>query len=123
MVRINNWVYPLAVMTIIFIVSATPGETINAVGLGYEPLHINGHFFLFFLLCISFFKATKNLINSILLTILYGILDEAHQILTPFREPSFFDIYVDTLGALSAGVLLWKLQCILPKKLINWLNS
>ena len=36
---------------------------------------------------------------------------------------SIFDIIVDSLGALLAGILLWKLQHILPKKLSNWLNN
>ncbi|RJR27035.1 VanZ family protein [candidate division WWE3 bacterium] len=108
-------------MLIIFLASSIPGKLVNSVGLGKESYHINGHFFLFFVLCIAYYKATKSIIKSIIFTFLYGILDEIHQIFIPLRSASFFDIFVDTAGGLLAGGLLWKLQHLLPKKLKNWL--
>lgn len=103
--------------------SAIPGETIRSAGLGKESYHVDGHFLMFFLLCASYYKATKNVIISIVLSILYGLTDEFHQLYVPMRSFQTKDLLVDTLGALLAGGVLWKLQFILPTKLKNWLNS
>lgn len=110
-------------MLIIFILSSTPGQTINDLGLGNETLHISGHSILFFLLCFGYYKGTKNVVLSIVLTIVYGVIDEYHQKFTPYRSSTMFDIYTDSFGALFAGLILWKLQYLLPKKLKNWLNN
>ena len=108
-------------MLVIFMASSVPGKLVNSVGLGKESYHINGHFFLFFLLCFTYYKATKSIVKSVLFTFVYGIFDEIHQIFIPLRSASFFDIFVDTTGGLLAGGILWKLQPFLPKKLRSWL--
>ncbi|OGC78232.1 hypothetical protein A2619_02715 [candidate division WWE3 bacterium RIFOXYD1_FULL_39_9] len=118
-----RWLPALVVMAIIFAVSSVPGQLVNSVGLGKESYHINGHFFLFFALYVAYFKATGSLVKSLVLTIAYGLFDEFHQSFIPLRSPSLFDILVDTAGGLLAGIMIWKLQPILPKKLKNWLLS
>jgi VanZ family protein len=110
------------VMLVIFIISSVPGKIINDSGLGKESYHINGHFVLFLVLSLTYYKATKNIVRSILFCILYGIFDEFHQNFTPLRSVSMFDIYVDTLGAFIGGLLLWKIH-ILPDSLKNWLKN
>jgi VanZ family protein len=119
--RIKKWIPAIIVMAIISGVSSVNGPYINSLGLGYEAYHINGHFILFMFLCVAYFKATKNIFNSIMLTLIFGIIDEFHQIFTPFRSSSIFDIFVDTAGGLISGGILWKFQHILPKRLRNWL--
>ena len=121
MTKYHRWIPSLVIMLVIFVSSSIPGQTINAIGLGKEAYHVNGHFILFLILCFANYKATKNILVSILFTILYAFADEFHQTLTPFRSASFFDIYIDTFAAFIAGVILWKLQHILPKKLVTWL--
>lgn len=121
--NLRKWVPALIVMLLIFILSSTPGKTLNYYGLGAESLHISGHSIMFFLLCFAFYKAQKDITISILLTTIYGVLDEFHQMFTPNRSSSFFDIATDFVGALVAGFIIWKLQYILPKKLKNWLNN
>lgn len=123
MSKLGAYIPAIIVMSIIFAVSATPGEAINSAGLGYEPLHVNGHFFLFFLLCFCYYRATHNILMSVVLTVLYGVVDELHQLYTPLRSPSIRDVSVDTLGALLAGIILWKLLHILPKTLKAWLRA
>lgn len=107
----------------IFLLSHTRGQVINEAGLGAESLHINGHFLLFLVLTAAFFKFLKNVPLSILATILYALFDEFHQSFVPDRSASVFDLVVDTLGSIIGGILLWKLQFLLPKSLKNWLNS
>lgn len=122
MKRLENWVPALVVMAVIFVLSSTPGAIIKAAGFGKESYHIDGHFLLYFLLCFAYFKATNNIFYSIVLAVLYGITDELHQISTPGRSSSLFDVSTDAFGALLSGIILWKLNYLLPKKLKNWLN-
>jgi len=120
---LTKWYPSIILMVIISIFSSVQGSTINALGLGKESYHINGHFVFFVLLCFSYYKATKNIFKSVLLTFMFGIIDEFHQTFTPFRSSSYFDILVDSTGGFISGIILWKLQQILPKKLVNWLNK
>ncbi|MFC1700447.1 VanZ family protein [Patescibacteria group bacterium] len=123
MKQFKDWIPAITVMLIIFIFSSIPGPTIDDAGLKRASLQISAHFVLFMLLTIAFFKPTKNILLSILLTILYAMTDEIHQIFTYMRSSSLFDIYVDSLGSLISGFFLWKLLPTLPKKLKNWLKN
>jgi len=121
--KLTKWLPAILIMGIIFALSSVKGVTINEIGLGKESYHINGHFILFVLLCFAYFRATKNIILSVVLTMCYGVLDELHQLYTPGRSSSTFDIFVDSTGAVLTGLFLWKLQPYLPKKLRTWLNK
>jgi len=104
-------------MFVIFVLSSIPGEIVDATVMKSSDLQVLGHFLLFILLCISFFKSTKNILLSILLTFAYALFDEAHQYLTPLRSSSWKDVGVDTMGAFISGLFLWKILPTLPKKL------
>lgn len=117
----ERWFPSFLVMGIIFTFSSIAGSVIDATGLGKEPYQINAHFFLFLLLCLTYYKATKNIFYSIVLSIIFAVVDEFHQVFTPFRSSSLFDIFIDTSGAFISGGLIWRFQHILPKKLKNWL--
>src|SRR5262245_28308159 len=45
--------------------------------------------------------------GAILITALYGLSDEIHQIFVPGRDFEVLDIAADTLGASFAAVALW----------------
>jgi len=109
-------------MASIFLLSSISGPTIDYIGLGREAYHINGHFILFFMLCLSFYKPTKSIPISIALTVLYGVLDEFHQSFILYRSSSFFDVVVDSFGAVLAALVLWRYSHILPKKLKSLLG-
>lgn len=119
----KNWLWPVLMMLVIFGISAVPGKTIVGVGLGPESYHIDGHFVLFLLLCLSYYKATKKVGWSLILTLVYSLTDEFHQLFVPGRAAEWFDIYVDNFGNLIAGLYLWKLLPITPRILRNWLNK
>ena len=123
MKKFKDWIPALLIMAVIFILSSIPGPTIDGAGLKKASLQISGHFILFMFLTIALYKSTKNIPLSILLTILYAITDELHQIFTYMRSSSLFDIYVDSLGSLISGFFLWKFLPSLPKKLKNWLKN
>ena len=110
-------------MTIIFFFSQTPGPKIDQVGLGNESIHITGHFFMYFVLTICNFYATKNIWYAIFYALGYSVLDEYHQSFIPNRSPGIFDIATDLVGSLFAGLILWKRNYLLPKKLKNLLEK
>lgn len=120
---ISRWAPAIAVMLAIFILSSTTGKTINDAGLGKESYHVSGHFLMFFVLCIAFYKATKNIVLSIVLSIVFACTDEYHQLYTLGRSASYKDIATDSLAALVAGGLVWKLSQKLPAKLKSWLAN
>jgi len=106
-------------MAVIYLFSSIKGPYIDAVGLGKESYHVNGHFFFFVVLCVSYYYATKKVALSVVLTIIFGIFDELHQIFTPYRNASLFDIQVDSLGAIIGGAFSWKLWPLIRNKLKN----
>ena len=117
MKKIINWLPALVVMTFIFILSSQPGEVVNSTVANTELIQKIGHVIMFMILCISYFKATKNIPLSILLSLIYAIFDEYHQSFTAERSSSLSDIFVDVLGASVLGIFLWKILPNLPKKL------
>lgn len=80
------------------------------------------HFIIYGALCISLYRATGNLVLSIILAGLYGLFDEYHQLFTPLRSGKMSDVVIDLLGATSGASLLWKFYPNLPQKLKNWLR-
>jgi VanZ family protein len=100
----------------IFISSSIPGSDIPDIGIP------NGdkiaHFVIFFVFCalthraIKFqmhypFLARHDLIFSVLITIAYGVIDEAHQIFVPSRDSSLKDLVADALGAILYVSVVW----------------
>ena len=80
------------------------------------------HVFMYFILCLTFYRATKNIFLAILLTIMYGVTDEVHQQFITNRTGQFSDVVIDGAGASLAGLMLWKFYQNLPKTLKNWLE-
>jgi len=119
--NIKNWIPALVVMTIIFILSSTPGDVVDSTVAKYESVQVIGHFILFMVLCLTYFKATKNILLSLLLSVLYAFFDEFRQSFTLNRSSSLKDIFTDTSGALISCIFLWKLLPKTPKKLKDWL--
>jgi len=69
------------------------------------------HFFAFFFLAtflnISIVKGKykKLIVLALILTILYAISDEFHQLFVPNRAASLNDIFLDSFGALTATLI------------------
>ncbi len=118
-----KWAPAIVMCVIIFAISSIHGNTVNSIGLGRESYHINGHFVLYMLLCIGFFKATKIYIGATVLSGLYALSDEFHQTFVPGRSWENFDLMVDGLGIALAIVIVWKIIHTQSNKLKNWLLS
>ncbi|MCA9308440.1 MAG: VanZ family protein [Patescibacteria group bacterium] len=118
---LKTWLPAILLMALIFVFSSLPGATVSANGDVDYLSHKLVHVFLYAVLCLSLYRATKNIVLAMVLTILYGITDEYHQTFVPTRMGSYKDVIADTLGALITGILLWKYYLKLPKQLKNWL--
>jgi len=57
---------------------------------------------------------------SAILSSLYGATDEFHQSFIPGREPRGRDVIFDTIGAVLAIYIIWKLLPKAPKRLKTW---
>ena len=121
MKQLSRWLPALVVALFIFALSAQQGAVVSHVQVVDTFAHKFAHLFLYFLLCFCFYRATKNPLLSFLLTVLYGISDELHQMFVPTRAGTVTDIIVDTTAALFGAVMLWKYFQSLPKILKNWL--
>lgn len=80
------------------------------------------HFVIYGALCVSFYRATGSLWLAVLLSGLYGVFDEYHQLFTPLRSGKISDVVIDLAGATFGALLLWKFYPHLPQKLQNWLK-
>ncbi len=123
MSTIKKWLPAVIMMAIIFLLSSIPGKSITQAGLGYDPYQISGHFVFFFILYLTFYRATKSILLSLLLTVIYAVADELHQLYTPGRSSSMKDIITDTLAGVVAGGILWSSYQRLPKILKKLLKA
>ncbi|MDI6736091.1 MAG: VanZ family protein [bacterium] len=111
------WFLALIYMGLLFIASSIPGDTLPETGIFWGDKFI--HAVEYGLLSWIFGKAlrtsgNKVFINqaavfSVMLTILYGISDEIHQIFVPLRFPDVYDVVADGIGGILAqGIFLMK---------------
>lgn len=130
LIIVKRWLPSILLCIFIYCLSSLQGASV--VGLlpdtkaSYQTdivVHKTIHFFIYMTLCLSFYRATKNIPLAIILASLYGITDEFHQTFVPTRSGKVFDIVVDSAGATLGGVLLWRYFPRLPQKLINWLQE
>lgn len=80
----------------------------------------------FFTLWFRAFKNTfdyplqKVAIWVFILTVLYAASDEIHQTFVDGREGTMRDVIIDSAGALSAWILIWRYLPKAPGKLKSW---
>ena len=101
---------------LIFISSSIPGDDFPDVEIPMADKIV--HFLIFFVFCALTHRAVKHqnrfpflarhhLLSSVLLTVMYGMIDEAHQIFVPIRSPSIRDLIADGLGSSLYVGIVW----------------
>ena len=116
-----RWFLALFFMTVIFIFSSRPGDSLpNFLSWDYF-VKKGGHAIGYGLLALSYLHYfnydKKRYWLAWLLAVLFSATDEFHQSFVPGRHPSFIDVLVfDNLGALFALLLhhFWWEQKIHP---------
>jgi len=93
-----------------------PEATINE-DIFHDIVRNTGHFFLYLVLGILLMNAlnikntksfTPIIIRTMVISLLYAVSDEIHQIYVPGRSWQVFDIIIDVLGA-GTGILIYLL--------------
>lgn len=113
---------PLVIYWILlFTLTSLPTNSVPSVGVNDKVEHFAAYFVLSFLLYFTLIFQQKSItlkknafLFSILFVILYGILDEVHQLLIPGRSCEFLDFFADVLGGVL-GMILMKLFVKLNK--------
>jgi hypothetical protein len=100
---------------VIFGLSSVPSDKIPVFALSVSDKLIHGVIFSVF--CFLWYRAFRYqtrfpwlarypLTSSILLTIMYGISDEIHQLFVPGRSSEVFDVVADTAGGILCAIVL-----------------
>lgn len=110
--RLDPWAPPLALMALIFFLSAqqdlsTGLGTIDLVGRKFVHAGIFG------LLCLLLWRALAPhlppqtaLAAALMATVAYAVSDELHQTFVPTRSGSPLDVAIDTVGAIAAVLVI-----------------
>jgi VanZ family protein len=104
---IVRWTPALALMTVIFLLSATPSDELVNFGIYDLLLKKGSHMVGYGLLALTFLRGLgyqrKNYILLVLLLVfLYAASDELHQSFVPGRNASLVDVGIDLVGAVIA---------------------
>jgi VanZ family protein len=99
-------------MAFIFYVSSVPGKDIPSL-FPFQDILFHGS--IYAILALFFYRALKNtfakllVFKTIVLAVIfgfgYGITDELHQLFTPARCCSGFDLIIDTAGSLVGSLI------------------
>jgi VanZ family protein len=109
-----RWGPAVALMSIIFIASATPGTDMPGFGIWDLFVKKGGHMLGYAMLAVAYFHALKKdqgpvrrqYILAFCLAVFYAATDEWHQRFVPGRSPSLGDVGIDASGAF-VGLTLW----------------
>lgn len=104
---VSRFAPPLAVMTLIFALSATP-DLSSGLGAWDMLLRKLAHITIFGLLWLTLARATlwRRPILATVIAILYAISDELHQSFVAGRHGSPVDVAIDAAG-IGLAVLAW----------------
>ena len=105
---------PLAVYWLmIFIATSIPADRLPSIGLSDKINHFIAYFALSILINLSLIYQRKSRLlfdkavtATIILCLLYGVIDELHQMFIPGRFAETLDWFADSLGAISGVVLV-----------------
>jgi VanZ family protein len=111
-----RWGGALALMAVIFVASATPGDDLPDAGDWDTLFKKSGHFFVYAVLGAAYLRglawgrppSARDAWYAVLLAALYAASDELHQRFTPGRSPALGDVAIDVVGsAVGAWLRGW----------------
>ena len=110
-----QWVPAIAVMAVIFVLSAQSGLKVSEDAAVDKPFRITGHLLAFgtlaamVLLALSWGRRPRlrDALIAFGLTVAYGVLDEWHQSWVPDRTGRLDDVATDAIGALAGLAVAW----------------
>ena len=118
--RVKYWLPPVLWAGVIFWFSTFPQMRTTEIYWQDFILKKTAHFMEYGILAMLLYRSfingrvnkKRSLVYSFILTVLYAVSDEIHQLYTPGRDARVRDVLIDSAGALT--VLYWIKQ-VLPK--------
>ena len=92
----------------IFVISSFKFEGVSSSGLFSVIYHFSAFFCFSFFLFISSVRGKNNkkiFFLSVLISLIYSVLDELHQYFVPGRTSAVFDIGINSLGILFSSLI------------------
>ncbi len=125
---LNFWAPPIIWGALIFSVSSTSVPQVSTSYTVDFTVHKLAHIIEYAILGILIYRALKEekisrkeaVIYAIIIAAFYGFTDEFHQSFTPHRTTRLRDVIIDTIGATSGILIVWKLLPKTHPKLLNW---
>lgn len=119
------WLPPVLWMGLIFFLSSF--HKLQASPVGWQDFVVRklAHLGEYAALCFLFYRGLRNttkvslakvLLLAFFMTVLYALSDEYHQTFINGRTGRFFDIWVDSFGAIGGLLFVLKLVKLLPEK-------
>ena len=109
---LSLWAPVAGCMGLIFYASSLPAKNIPSL-FPHEDILFHG--LVYAILALFFYRALKNsnsrfkrrglIFCTVLFGLFYGMTDEFHQLFTPGRSCSGFDLIIDTIGSLGGGII------------------
>ncbi|MBO8170570.1 MAG: VanZ family protein [Bacillaceae bacterium] len=106
-----RWIPSLIWMAFIFYMSSRTGADLQSMFPMFEQFDW-GHFAAYFILALLYYLALSGTrvrmpgVGAVVMSVLYGITDEWHQMYVETRTPELGDLILDFVGAASAVILL-----------------
>lgn len=114
------WLPPLALMGLIFVLSAMPSDDVDR-GLAYFLGRKIAHFTEYALLTALWWRALRTrlaartaVLLAVVISVAYAATDEAHQLSVDGRHGTPVDVLIDTAGAVTAATLIVRRRRSLP---------
>ncbi|TCS83213.1 VanZ family protein [Tepidibacillus fermentans] len=108
----KKWIPSIFVMIGIFYLSSRTGSELNQMFPFFKDLNW-GHLVAYFILAMTFiyaligkFPLIKSMVVAVVLSVIYGLTDEWHQMYVPGRTPDIHDLVNDFIGAI-VGVIVF----------------
>ena len=121
---IHRWGLSILIMMVIFTFSSIPSAELPSLGWFDMLVKKGGHILGYGILSMAYLRGLdmdkKNLWIAWLLSIIYSITDEIHQIFVPGRHASVWDIGFDAVGA---AITLFLYRINNKKNPIWWKNT
>lgn len=105
-----SWILTIVIASLIFYFSSLSFQGGSGVNTGSNTIiyHFFAFFFFALFLNISLLRGKMNkwlMLYGIFIAVVYGVLDEVHQLFVPGRFFSLFDIVIDALGVIVSSYI------------------
>jgi len=117
--HIRSWLPAIAYACLIFYVSSTPSQKLPNIGVDMSLLHVPEFLVLSYLIFRAFSMEIRAspmekiiywqiFVLAIIVSTLYGVTDEIHQLFVSGRQFSFFDMAFNFIGSSLILFKVWK---------------